>query len=75
MCDRATLRVVSRQKLEEAIISRLAEIRQIDLLPAMDIYYRSALSSQLENGVYGLDNLDSAYLVDDLVENEPELFA
>ena len=41
----------------------------------MDIYYRSALSSQLENGVYGLDNLDSAYLVDDLVENEPELFA
>ncbi len=75
MCDRASLRAGSRQKLEEAIIARLSEVRQMDLSSAMDVYYRSALSSQVENGTYGLDNLDPAYLVEDLIENEPELFS
>ena len=28
----------------------------------------------LAQGLYGIDNLDYKYLVEDLVENEPELF-
>ncbi len=41
---------------------------------AMDKYYKSELSKQINNGVYGIDNLDYRYLANDLIENEAELF-
>ena len=39
----------------------------------MDVYYNSRLSEQINDGVYGIDNMDYRYLVQDLIENEPEL--
>ena len=42
---------------------------------AMDIYYKSRLSQQIQAGQYGIENLDYKYLAEDLIENEPELFA
>lgn len=47
----------------------LQELRQ-----AMDIYYHSKLAEQIEQGKYGIENLDYKYLVQDLIENEPQLF-
>lgn len=38
------------------------------------IYYTSKLSEQIEKGIYGIENVDYKYLVQDLIENEPELF-
>lgn len=63
-----------RQDLEIDIISRLAEVKSIDLDKATDIYFKSRLAQAVSQGRYGIDNLDSKYLVEDLIENEPELF-
>jgi len=40
----------------------------------MGIYYRSRLAGQIADGMYGIENLDYKYFVQDLIENEPELF-
>jgi hypothetical protein len=40
----------------------------------MDIYYHSRLAEQIEEGKYGIENMDYKYLVQDLIENEPYLF-
>ena len=40
----------------------------------MDIYYHSRLAEEIEQGTYGIENMDYKYLVQDLIENEPELF-
>ncbi|SCJ80087.1 Uncharacterised protein [uncultured Eubacterium sp.] len=66
---------IYKQDLETRIITYLAEIKDLDLRKAMDIYYRSRLSVEIEQGLYGIENLDYKYLAEDLVENEPELFA
>ena len=50
-------------------------MKGLSLAAAMDAYYRSRLATQIANGLYGIENLDYKYLVEDLVENEPELFA
>ena len=41
---------------------------------AMDVYYRSDLAVQIQDGKYGIDNVDYKYLAEDLIENEPSLF-
>ena len=64
-----------REELDERIITRLAEVKTLTLDEAMDIYYRSRLSTQVAHGTFGIDNLDYKYLVDDLIENEPDLFS
>lgn len=66
---------IYKQDLETRIIMYLAEIKDLDLRKAMDIYYRSRLSVEIEQGQYGIENLDYKYLAEDLVENELELFA
>lgn len=38
------------------------------------IYYSSRLSKQISGNECGIENLDAKYLVEDLVENESELF-
>lgn len=63
-----------RQDLEIDIISRLAELKGLELSKATDIYYRSRLCNQIAEGLCGVDNLDYKYLASDLIENEPELF-
>ena len=60
--------------LEEDIITELARVRKIPLRTAMDIYYNSSLSGQINDGLYGIDAMDYRYLVQDLIENESELF-
>ena len=62
------------EELDERIIDYLSQIRSIARETAMDIYYRSRLSSQIAERKYGIENLDYKNLAEDLVENEPELF-
>ncbi len=74
MVDREALSEEYKQNLEESIIAYLAEIKKLELRVSMDIYYRSRLAGQIADGMYGIENLDYKYLVQDLIENEPELF-
>ena len=75
MIDKNILSEEYKQNLEELIIAYLAEIKCLELRNSMDIYYRSKLAGQIEEGIYGIENLDYKYLVQDLIENEPELFS
>ncbi len=74
MVDRNMLTEEYKQNLEESLIAYLSEIKHLDLRVSMDIYYRSRLAGQIADGMYGIENLDYKYLVQDLIENEPELF-
>lgn len=66
---------VYRLNLEESIIEYLSKEKGLDLRSAMDIYYHSKLAEQIEQGCYGIENMDYKYLVQDLIENEPALFS
>ena len=70
-----TLTKFYRERLAENIINCIAEIKQISEREAMKIYYSSRLAKMIEIGKYGIDNLDYRNLAEDLIENEPELFA
>ena len=74
MIEKEKLDKVYKEQLEEKIIAYLAEQRDISIRKAMDIYYRSQLSQQINDGKYGIENMDYRYLGQDLMENEPELF-
>lgn len=63
-----------KQGLEENIILYLAEIKNISTRESMEIYYKSKLANEIFEGKYGIENLDYKYLVEDLIENEGELF-
>jgi len=75
MIVKETLDRTYKELLEEKIINYLAEVKNIPIRQAMDIYYRSKLSQQINDGSYGIENMDYRYLVQDLVENEGELFS
>lgn len=72
--ERDSLTKIYKEMLDEKIISALAENKGIDLRKAMDIYYQSQLAEQIHEGRYGIENMDYKYLVEDLIENESELF-
>lgn len=72
--DGEVLEKIYKERLEERIISYLAEIKNLDLLAAMDIYYHSKLADRIATGVYGIQYLDYKVLVQILEENEAELF-
>lgn len=74
MTNRKQLEEIYKQNLENDIINVISEIKGIDLRKALDIYYSSKLAEQIENGSYGIENMDAKYLAEDLIENEPELF-
>jgi hypothetical protein len=74
MIEREKLDRTYKELLEEKIIECLAEKQGISIRKAMDLYYKSKLSQQIFDGSYGIENMDYRYLVNDLVENEPELF-
>ena len=73
MIDRKQISEIYRQNLENDIIKAIADIKQLNLRKAFDIYYSSKLAGQIANGSYGIENLDAKYLAEDLQENEPEL--
>ena len=74
MSDRKKIDYIYKQNLEESIIEYLSEEKNIELRQAMHIYYQSRLAKQIEEGAYGIENMDYKYLAEDLIENEPELF-
>ena len=74
MIDKDALDKIYKEMLEEKIINQLADTKGISIRQAMDVYYRSRLSQQIYDGSYGIENMDYRYLVEDLIENEPELF-
>lgn len=74
MTDKKQLNSIYKQNLEQDIIMYLSETCGLELRKAFDIYYSSKLSEQIEKGMYGIENMDYKYLVQDLIENEPELF-
>ena len=71
--NKIDLRNVYLTLLEEDIIKQLAKIKNIDNRIAMEIYYSSRLCKQIGCGEYGIEYMDYKYLVNDLIENEPEL--
>lgn len=68
------LEAVYIENLEQDIIKNIAVLKNLDLRKALDVYYKSKLSSQISNREMGVENLDAKYLAEDLIENEPELF-
>lgn len=74
MTDRNHLSEVYKQNLENDIIRVIADMKQLELRKALDIYYSSKLAEQIADGSYGIENMDAKYLAEDLIENEPELF-
>ena len=75
MIDKEKLDKTYKELLEEKIINRLAEVKGLPIRQAMDIYYKSKLTQQINDGSFGIENMDYRYLVQDMIENEPELFA
>ncbi|GHV85306.1 hypothetical protein AGMMS50230_09140 [Spirochaetia bacterium] len=73
--SQADLESIRKESLEKDIIAIIANKAGIGTREAMDIYFHSKLSTQIDGGVYGIQYLDARYLADDLMENEPELFA
>lgn len=74
MTDRNQLSEIYKQNLENDIIKFLADMKQIELRKAFDIYYSSKLAEQIADSSYGIENMDAKYLAEDLIENEAELF-
>ena len=74
MVNKKDLEEVYKQNLEENIIYTIAEIKGIELRKAFDVYYSSKLAEQIEQGRYGIENMDAKYLAEDLIENKPDLF-
>ncbi len=75
MRNKENIDFIYKQNLEESIIEYLSREKNLELRHAMDIYYQSRLAKQIEQGTYGIENMDYKYLAQDLIENEPELFS
>ncbi|MDD7534273.1 MAG: hypothetical protein SPK18_03145 [Treponema sp.] len=47
-----------QERLEERVISYIAEKQNIQLTDAMDLYYKSKLADKIAQGVYEIQYLD-----------------
>ena len=47
-----------QERLEERVISYIAEKQNIKLTDAMDLYYKSKLADKIAQGQYGIQYLD-----------------
>jgi len=65
--DEKLLEAMLKESLEKDIISLLSERAGITQREAMDVFYRTELSGQIDSGIYGIQYLDAVYLVDDLL--------
>ena len=74
MRNKQNIDYIYKQNLEQSIIEYLSIEKNLELRQAMDIYYNSRLAKQIEQGTYGIENMDYKYLAQDLIENEPDLF-
>ncbi len=71
--DGEVLEKAYKERLEEKIISYLAESENLDLPTAMDIYYNSKLADRIAAGEYGIQYLDYKVLVQILAETELQI--
>lgn len=67
--DNKILTALYRESLEEDIIKEAVALKNIPLRDAMALYYTSNLAKQIEQGLFGIDNLSPKYLANDLLEN------
>ena len=74
MHNEAALTALYKENLDHSIITYLAERLSMDLATAMAIYYKSRLCNEIYEEKNDILYMDYHYLVEDLIENEPELF-
>lgn len=74
MTDKNELSKIYKQNLEESIILYLSKKKDIAIESAMQVFYKSKLAEQINDGKYGIENLDYKNLAEDLIENEAALF-
>lgn len=74
MIDRNGINSLYKQNLVNDIVLNIAKLKQIDIREAFDIYYKSQMANQIDDGTFGIDNMDAKYLALDIIENEAELF-
>lgn len=58
-----------QERLEERVISYIAEKQNIQLTNAMDLYYKSKLADKIAQGQYGIQYLDYKVLGQMILEN------
>ena len=68
MVDEDVLEKVYQERLEERIISHLAQVKNCSLEQAMDMYYNSELADKIHQGKDGIQYLDYKVLVQILVD-------
>ncbi len=74
MINKDDLNEIYKENLTENIINCISKTKKIPIDQAMDIFFRSRLAKEIQDGKYGIENLSYQYLTEDLIENEPELF-
>ena len=72
--DDEVLEQMYREELDEKLIAHLAEVKNLTLDRAMDIYYHSRMAYMIGNGMYGIQYLDYKVLVEMMIDNESHLF-
>ena len=63
-----------REELDERLIFYLAEVTDLSLDKAMDLYYHSRMADMIGHGMYGIQYLDHKVLVAMMLDTEDELF-
>lgn len=58
-----------QERLEERVISYIAEKQNIQLTDAMDLYYKSNLADKIAQGQYGIQYLDYKVLGQMILES------
>lgn len=69
------LETLYKEHLEADIITLIAERFDIESTEAMSLYYQTKLSKQISDGAYGIQYLNSTNLLEDLMQNEAEIFS
>lgn len=66
------LPAIRRTNLEAQMTTLLAERLGLSVEEALGLYYSDSLSQLIEENVYGLQYLDAAYLVDELIRRSQQ---
>ena len=73
--DEEVLESMYREELDERLILHLAEVTDLPLEKAMDLYYHSRMADMIGHGIYGIQYLDYKVLVEMMLDTEKDLFA